>query len=222
MSEDKLRTLADRYLDRQERILNALLRRCESPIEQMLLTAFFVGSESGSAPWPGDVPGWTPDLGEVYVGELRFDPVGYHDFEFDTPRVGIQHARDSLVGVARLEGVLLVQHEVTVGNKDYRLDFAVVGWSDDGQVPYRIAIDVDGHDFHERTKEQAARDRSRDRALLCAGWQVLRFTGSEVYRDATGCVGQVAAAIEMTELRRKRWRAEFALATMRDAAEGKQ
>ncbi len=46
-----------------------------------------------------------------------------------------------------------------------------------------IVIEVDGHEFHERTKEQAQRDKSRDRALTGAGYRVLRFTGSEVFRD---------------------------------------
>lgn len=51
-----------------------------------------------------------------------------------------------------------------------------------GQPPMAIAIELDGHDFHERTKEQATRDKKRDRALVSAGWSVLRFTGSEVIK----------------------------------------
>lgn len=52
----------------------------------------------------------------------------------------------------------------------------------------RLVIECDGHDFHERTKEQAARDRSRDRALQASGYTIMRFTGSELYRDPTKCV----------------------------------
>lgn len=69
--------------------------------------------------------------------------------------------------------------------KRYRLDFAVV--SRVGQ----IAIETDGHDFHERTKEQARRDKSRDRELQRLGWRVLRFTGSEVYADPNACAEEV-------------------------------
>lgn len=57
--------------------------------------------------------------------------------------------------------------------------------------PIRICVECDGHDFHERTKEQAARDKSRDRELTMAGWQVLRFTGSEIWKDAATCARQV-------------------------------
>jgi len=57
-----------------------------------------------------------------------------------------------------------------------------------------VVIEVDGHDYHERTKEQARRDRARDRAMLWRGWLPLRFTGQEVWQDATACA---AAAGEL-------------------------
>lgn len=72
----------------------------------------------------------------------------------------------------------------------FRVDFAVT-------LKYpnerRVVVECDGHAFHERTKEQAQRDKSRDRELLMAGWPVMRFTGSEIYRDPYACVRQVAA-----------------------------
>lgn len=63
---------------------------------------------------------------------------------------------------------------------DYRVDFCV--------PELRLAIEVDGHDFHERTKEQAAADKQRDRALAMAGYRVIRFTGSEIYADPNDAV----------------------------------
>lgn len=74
----------------------------------------------------------------------------------------------------------------------YRIDFAL-------RLPqYRfkfLFIECDGHDFHERTKEQAARDRSKDREIQHAGMPILRFTGSEIYRDAGACAASVLAFI---------------------------
>lgn len=55
-----------------------------------------------------------------------------------------------------------------------------------------LAVECDGHDFHERTKDQAARDRSRDRALQERGYTVFRFTGREIYADPMKCAGQIA------------------------------
>lgn len=67
----------------------------------------------------------------------------------------------------------------------YTVDFGVV------HLGIQIVVECDGHDFHERTKEQAAHDRARDRALQSAGWMVARFTGSEIYKDAASCVKQI-------------------------------
>lgn len=78
-------------------------------------------------------------------------------------------------------GVKLEQ-QWPVGN--YRLDFAAIGTD-------KIAIEIDGHNYHERTKEQAQHDKSRDRYLVECGWRVLRFTGSEVFKDAAACVRQI-------------------------------
>lgn len=57
--------------------------------------------------------------------------------------------------------------------------------------PVEIFIECDGHDFHERTKQQAARDRRRDREVQQTGRPILRFTGSEIYADPVGCAGEV-------------------------------
>lgn len=55
----------------------------------------------------------------------------------------------------------------------------------------RVFIECDGHDFHERTREQARRDRQRDRFLQRSGTPVLRFTGSEIFRSPVGCAEEV-------------------------------
>jgi very-short-patch-repair endonuclease len=67
------------------------------------------------------------------------------------------------------------QWEVEAGGRTYRLDFAV--------PMVKIAVELDGHDFHEKTKEQVTYRNMRDRDLQAAGWTVLHFSGSEVYRN---------------------------------------
>lgn len=58
-----------------------------------------------------------------------------------------------------------------------------------------LAVELDGHDWHERTKEQAARDKKRDRTLVTAGYSVLRFTGSEIFRNPGSCHQEIVEAI---------------------------
>ncbi len=55
----------------------------------------------------------------------------------------------------------------------------------------RLIVECDGHDFHERTKEQAAKDRGRDRQAQLSDAAILRFTGSEIYKDAWACAEQI-------------------------------
>lgn len=54
-----------------------------------------------------------------------------------------------------------------------------------------VIVECDGHDFHERTPEQAARDRSRDRAFQAAGYKIFRFTGTEIHRKPSECARDV-------------------------------
>jgi very-short-patch-repair endonuclease len=75
----------------------------------------------------------------------------------------------------------------------YRLDFAMLGVHDDTQP---VAIEIDGHDYHERTKAQARHDRRRDRWLAQHGWLVLRYTGSEVFRDPDRLVRELVDTLE--------------------------
>lgn len=82
---------------------------------------------------------------------------------------------------------VVVDLQAPVG--DYRLDFLLTVETARGLS--LLAVECDGHDFHERTKEQAARDRSRDRDLLARGIRVMRFTGSEIHACAWKCAGQV-------------------------------
>lgn len=71
----------------------------------------------------------------------------------------------------------------------YRADF-LVGLGANSQWR-KIVVECDGHNYHERTKEQAAHDRGRDRFLTLNGYKVMRFTGSEIHKDAAACARQV-------------------------------
>jgi very-short-patch-repair endonuclease len=75
----------------------------------------------------------------------------------------------------------------------YRADFLLTVRLKENVIG-RVVVECDGHAFHERTKEQAARDRSRDRVMTLAGYTVMRFTGSELHRDLMNCVADAHQA----------------------------
>lgn len=53
---------------------------------------------------------------------------------------------------------------------------------------FKFAIEIDGHEWHEKTKEQAANDRRKDRAYLKNRVLPIRFTGTEVFHDSITCI----------------------------------
>ena len=96
-------------------------------------------------------------------------------------------ALSEIVVARSAHGLLLQQLPVSTPAARYRLDFALMH---PGNGVF-LAIEVDGREFHDRTTEQGRRDRQRDRALTAAGWTVVRFSGSEIFRDAARCVREV-------------------------------
>lgn len=100
---------------------------------------------------------------------------------------GMQEVGHLVEDNEKSEFVLYVQRQVTVC--EVRVDFLFSIRRDGKDID--VIVECDGHDFHERTKEQAARDRSRDRNFQNAGYVILRFTGSELFRSPTDCVSQI-------------------------------
>lgn len=80
------------------------------------------------------------------------------------------------------------QKEIKVSRKTYRLDF-YLSCTLFGKT-YEFAIECDGHNFHEKTKEQAKRDKQRDRALQNEGYTIIRFTGSEIWESPVKCASE--------------------------------
>jgi very-short-patch-repair endonuclease len=82
----------------------------------------------------------------------------------------------------------------------YRVDFLLghvdidVGKGDLRSESW-IVVECDGHEFHDKTKEQAQRDKARDRFLVASGAKVMRFTGSEIWRDPTACAVEALEAV---------------------------
>ena len=76
----------------------------------------------------------------------------------------------------------------------YRIDFVVKVMTSVGfPNPYwnrfpKLAIELDGHEFHEKSKEQVTRQNERERYLIGEGWKLLHYSGSEFYRDPFKCV----------------------------------
>jgi very-short-patch-repair endonuclease len=96
--------------------------------------------------------------------------------------------------------VLRITPQAQLGR--YRVDFLLTAYAPERLVHERaewtwreqgLVVECDGHDFHERTKAQARRDKARDRALQALGFQVYRYTGSEIWADVFGCADEATS-----------------------------
>jgi very-short-patch-repair endonuclease len=85
---------------------------------------------------------------------------------------------------------------------DHRVDFCIAFYRG-----LHVVVECDGHEWHERTPEQPRRDKARDRAIQAEGFQVFRFTGSEIWRDPAACARELFNAA--SEMKIRQIRAEY-------------
>ena len=96
-------------------------------------------------------------------------------------------------------GVLQVwpQVEIQADGRTYRIDFLVTTKSGSAQ----LLVELDGHEFHERTKDQVASRDERDRALSRAGWTILHFSGAEFYRAPMDALAEILSTLRLRQER---------------------
>jgi very-short-patch-repair endonuclease len=88
------------------------------------------------------------------------------------------------------ENAFVVVPQLTIADVG-RVDFAIfVPWLSIDQP--QLIVEGDGHDFHDRTPEQASRDRKRMRALQRLGIPVLPYTGTDIIRNSGEAAWEVA------------------------------
>lgn len=77
----------------------------------------------------------------------------------------------------------------------YRFDFLVVARTVEGPQKW-LAVECDGNDYHHETKNQHIRDANRDLLVNQLGFETLRYTGKQIWKDPFACAGEVAGAMD--------------------------
>jgi hypothetical protein len=73
------------------------------------------------------------------------------------------------------------QEPIRTAAGEFFLDYLVTS-THDSTPKFAVAIELDGHEFHEKTKEQVLQDK--------------RFSGAEVVRNCKNCIKEVISFIE--------------------------
>lgn len=82
------------------------------------------------------------------------------------------------------------QKEIITKNNRYRVDFLIpVVYKNQDNIMF--VIECDGHEFHQKTKQQVEADNKRQRDLIEAGYEVIRFSGTEIYHRPSQCASTI-------------------------------
>ena len=91
---------------------------------------------------------------------------------------------------------LFEQEKIKIEDKTYYADFmfkaddylnGLILGDNIKNIDYKLIIECDGHEFHEKTKEQVKKDNEREYDLKMAGYEILRFSGSQIYNEPLKC-----------------------------------
>lgn len=111
--------------------------------------------------------------------------------------------------IGDVDGEVSLKIQPQVPIEDYRIDClltmqVIEQFDDDLRIfSKQVVVECDGHEFHERTKEQVAKDKQRDRFLQTRSLTVFHFTGSEIWTDVFKCAEEVVEYL-WSDMRRQR------------------
>jgi hypothetical protein len=173
--EPFLRRISARaVLDKRDQIESAA-RRCESPIEELFFLALLAKAESDHCEHDVIINGREPEMFDGWTQVLVFPQytVGKYRADFLVAIYDTHPIYDRAPGPDVVSNVLEYEWKKGV-----------------------VLVELDGHDFHEKTKEQASRDKKKDRDLQAAGFTIYRFTGSDIWNRPMACAKEVLDAAE--------------------------
>lgn len=168
-------TLAHAYTVKALRHLEELVGAAESPIEQAMLFALTVAAHE-------------------LASNVRYRK-GEHVFgDFDDMPDSILIEPQARLGEYRVDFLLMYHECITDFDRNEKLKDGteIPGVKD---VIAHLIVECDGHDFHDRSKEQASRDRERDRELKKLGYEVFRYTGADIWKSPLGCAREAVQVL---------------------------
>lgn len=114
----------------------------------------------------------------------RFDRTNA-DLEFAEEYTGSPIEKITYLQIAKMFNLYGMYHLAVATQKEigsFKVDFEITYEFNKEQYK-KIVIECDGHEFHEKTKEQSSKDKKRDRELQKLGYTILRYSGSDIVNN---------------------------------------
>lgn len=99
-------------------------------------------------------------------------------------------AFDLFILIMKKDNIFLFsQAPIKLENKKYIVDFLFEEdeFINKFHTNKKIIIECDGYEFHQKTKEQVQHDNEREYDLKMAGYEVIRFSGSQIFNNPLKC-----------------------------------
>lgn len=96
--------------------------------------------------------------------------------------------------VSDIKGIVM-EFKGAVPNRRFSLDIA---------IPHlKIAVEVDGWQYHGKHKSAHTKDRERQNLLTLNGWRILRYTAKQINENLDQCVHEIKQLIVLIEVEKQ-------------------
>ncbi|WP_035287869.1 endonuclease domain-containing protein [Brevibacillus massiliensis] len=102
--------------------------------------------------------------------------------------------RDLLFAFGAMNLLIYPQFKIGTYTVDFLIKFKPKHSSNESKE-LSIVVECDGHDWHEKSKEQVARDKERERFIAKQGYLLLRYSGSEIVDEPHRIVSDITEII---------------------------
>lgn len=92
------------------------------------------------------------------------------------------------------------QYEIQANKHKYIVDFYICYdeiINNYLKKDFKLIIECDGHEYHHANKKQVENDYNRENDLKLSGCDVIRFTGSQIYKEPMKCAEKIMKYIKL-------------------------
>lgn len=182
IDDHEFNSIKESLVSSYRKFIDDLFELCKSPIEIVyfgkMLQFFLNGTISPDGfKYFSPIYDFDHDLGVFRCFGLRIDGDHVYEIDFNTKAKSISKNAKQW----KLSITITPQEKVVIRKKIYYLDFGIYVRNilEEKQKPLKIAIECDGKNWHS-SKEQKARDLIRTKDLNKLGWEVIRYSGSNI------------------------------------------
>lgn len=88
-------------------------------------------------------------------------------------------------------GKAVHEYRNAIPSRDFRLDIAF--------PDVKLAVEVDGWQFHGKFKSGFHKDREKQNLLTENGWRILRFSAKAIFNDVDACITSIQKTLSIID-----------------------